>query len=473
MHNMKKVIIAMVALLVVAGGAFGAFLAVKNKSDKETQKQVSELADNVLFNFDSDSITEINFDCPDGQYKAIHEDDGWKLEGEEFVIDQTYMSALLTLVSDFTAETNYGEADSSKKAMYGLENPAETITLTDGTNNYKIYVGNITPTNDYYYIMVEGKDKVYTVDSIQGSVLKASRMMLKAKDLIPYGDGEIKQITVKKDGKITYQLTYDEESSTWSLPEEYSNLPFDQTAVSSMTTSLTRLEAQQMLEENLEDLSKYGFDKPLAEVTIKGIDGTEKSFLISGKQDENKTYTYLLQTDTNQVQTYYISDLNFANYTPVKFLPDSVTTASMYSVTGVDFTYGDIQDSFTMNMTDRILEMNGQEIDIKKTDTSTAFQNFYNSFSVLIFTDTDVEATPDNSEPLLTAVYHVTDGTDIKIDFVDAGNDKCYIFKDDVYTGGIVDMTRLTGKNSVQSFYNSFCEYAGIVQTVRSQPTIE
>ena len=195
--------------------------------------------------------------------------------------------------------------------------------------------------------------------------------------------------------------------------------------------------------------------------------------MISGKQDENKTYTYLLQTDTNQVQTYYISDLNFVNYTPVKFLPDSVTTASMYSVTGVDFTYGDIQDSFTMNMTDRILEMNGQEIDIKKTDTSTAFQNFYNSFSVLIFTDTDVEATPDNSEPLLTAVYHVTDGTDIKIDFVDAGNDKCYIFKDDVYTGGIVDMTRLTGKNSVQSFYNSFCEYAGIVQTVRSQPTIE
>lgn len=59
---MKKVIIAMVALLVVAGGSFGAFFAVKNKSDKETQKQVSELADNVLFSFDSDSITEINFD---------------------------------------------------------------------------------------------------------------------------------------------------------------------------------------------------------------------------------------------------------------------------------------------------------------------------------------------------------------------------------------------------------------------------
>lgn len=467
---MKKVIIAMVALLVVAGGSFGAFLAVKNKSDNETKKQVSELADNALFSFDSDSITEINFDCPDGQYRAVHEDDTWKLDSGEFTIDQTYMSTLLTLVSDFTAETNFGEADSSKKAMYGLENPAETITLTDGTNSYKIYVGNITPTNDYYYIMVEGKDKVYTVDSIQGSVLKVSRMMLKAKDLIPYDNGEIQQITVRKDGKTMYDLTFDSETSTWSLPEEYSNLPFDQTAVTSMLTTLTRLEAQQMLEENLEDLSKYGFDKPVAEVTVKGLDGTEKSFLTGGKNDENRTYTYLLQKDSNQVQTYYISDLNFLNYTPVHFLPDSFTSAGIYDVTGFEFTFRDNQDSFKMNMTDRTLEVNGEAIDIEKTETYTTFQNFYNSFSVLIFTDTDVEAKPDNSEPLITVVYHVNDGTDLKIDFVDAGDNKCYIFKNDVYTGGLIDMAKINGKNSVRTFYDSFCEYAGIIKTVRNMP---
>lgn len=467
---MKKVIIAMIALLVVAGGSFGAFLAVKNKSDNETKKQVSELADNVLFSFDSDSITEINFDCPDGHYKAIHEDDKWKLDDDEFTIDQTYITALLTLVSDFTAETNFGEADNSKKTMYGLENPSETITLTDGTNNYKIYVGNITPTNDYYYIMVEGKDKVYTVDSVQGSVLKTSRMMLKAKNLIPYDNGEIQQITVKKDGKTIYDLNFDSETSTWALSDEYSNLPFDQTAVTSMLTSLTRLEAQQLLEENLEDLSKYGFDKPSAEVTVKGLDGTEKSFLISGKQDENRTYTYLLQKDSNQVQTYYISDLNFANYTPVHFLPDSFTIAGMYDVTGFEFTYGEINDSFKMNMTDRTLEVNGKEIDIQKSETSTTFQNFYNSLSVLIFKDTDIDATPDNSEPLITVVYHVNNGKDLKVDFVDAGDNQCYVFKNDVYTGGLIDISRINGKNSVRSFYDAFCEYAGIIKTVRNMP---
>lgn len=468
---MKKVIISVVALLIVAGGSFGAFLAVKNKSDKETKQQASELADNVLFSFDDESIKEINFECPDGQYKAVVNDDGdWKLESGEFALDQTYIDALLTLVSDFTAETNYGEADSSKKSMYGLENPSETITLSDGTNNYKIYVGNISPTNDYYYIMVEGKDKVYTVDSVHGSVLKASRLMIKSKELIPYKNNEIKQITVKKDGKTVYDLTFDTESSTWSLPKEYSNLPFDQTAVTSMLTTVTRLEAQQLLEENLDDFSKYGFDKPVAEVTVKGIDGTEQNILVSGKTDENKTYSYALIEDTNQVQMYYFSDLDFVDNKPIDFLPDSTTVATMYDVTGFDLTFGDINDSFTMDIANNILKVNGKEADIKNSENSTDFQNFYNALSILIFTETDVDASPDNSEPLLSAVFHVNDGTDIKIDLVDAGNDKCYVFKDDVYTGGLIDMSRITGKTSVRSFYDTFFEIAGILKTVQSQP---
>lgn len=467
---MKKVIIAMVALLVVAGGSIGAFLSVKKKSDEETRKQQIQEADNILFNFDSESITEISFDCPDGIYTIRNDEDTWKLDSGEFTVDTTYVQALLTLVSDFTAETNYGKADSSKKSMYGLDNP-EIITLSDGTDSYKIYVGSISPTNDYYYIMIEGKDNVYTVDSVQGSVLKSSRMMLKAKDFIPYSDTEIKQITVKKDGKVTYDLTFDTETSTWSLPEEYSNLPFDQTAVTSMITTLTRLEAQQMLDEYLEDLSKYDFDKPSAEVTIKGLDGTEKNILISGKIDENRTYTYVLLQDSNQVETYYISDLNFINYTPLKFLPDSVTTASIYSVTGFETSFNGNQDSYTLNMTDRQLEMNGKTVDIENNEISTAFQNFYNAFSILIFTDIDIKASPDNSEPFLTVVYHVNDGSDLKIDLVDAGNDKCYVFKDDVYTCGLIDMNRITGKNSMQSFYNSFCERAGILKTVQPQPS--
>ena len=210
---------------------------------------------------------------------------------------------------------------------------------------------------------------------------------------------------------------------------------------------------------------------PVAEVTVKGLDGTEQNVLVSGKTDENKTYTYALIEDSNQVQVYYFSDLNFTDYKPVDFLPDSTTTATMYDVTGFDLTFGDINDSFTMNMTDRTLKMNGKETDIENNENSTAFQNLYNALSILIFTETDVNASPDNSEPLLSAVFHLNDGTDIKIDLVDAGNDKCYVFKDDTYTGGLIDMSRITGKTSVKSFYDTFCEVAGILKTVQPQPS--
>ncbi|MDE6101657.1 MAG: hypothetical protein K2F73_01575, partial [Ruminococcus sp.] len=86
---MKKVIIAMVVLLVVAGGSIGAFLSVKKKSDEETRKQQIQEADNILFNFDSESITEISFDFPDGIYTIRNDENTWKLDSDEFTVDTT------------------------------------------------------------------------------------------------------------------------------------------------------------------------------------------------------------------------------------------------------------------------------------------------------------------------------------------------------------------------------------------------
>ncbi|MDE5584168.1 MAG: DUF4340 domain-containing protein [Ruminococcus sp.] len=470
---MKRVIIATIALLVVAGASFGAFFAVKNKSDKETQQKNIQTADKVLFDFDSDSVTEVVFNCADGEYKVIKDDDGkWSLDNKEFAIDQTYMQALCTFASELTAEDSFGEADSSKKTMYGLDSP-ETITFYDGTDEYKIYVGNITPTNDYYYVMAEGKNNIYTVDSINGSVFKTSRLMMKAKDLIPYGDTEIQQITLEKDGKTVYDLKFDSETSMWSLPSEYSKLPFDQTAVTAMITSLTRLEAEQLLDEYLEDLSKYGFDKPAAQLTVKGKDGTERKLIISSKKANNNTYTYVLDTSSNQVQTYYVSDLSFMNYTPLRFMPDSVTTAGIYSVTDFKLDFEDIHSSFNLNMTDRKLKIDGNDVDIENAENSTTFQYFYNAMSVLVITDIDIKAKPDNSEPLLTVEYDLSDGTHTKVQFVEADDIKCYVFIDDEYTGAMIDTAVLTGKNSVRSFYRNLCEMTGIVKTVQQQPSAE
>ena len=459
---MKKPLISVIVLAVLAGGSCGAFLMVKNKNDAESQKQQEQIDGKHLFSFNADDIQTIVFECADGKYTVTHSEKKWSLDSGEFLLDQDYMQNICTYMSELTAEKDYGEATGENKTMYGLDSP-NSITLSDGSSEYKIYVGSISPTGDFYYIMKDGINNVYTVPSLEGSVLKTSRMMLKSKDLIPYGDNELKEIIVKRDGKTAFDITFDPESYQWSLPDEYKNLTFDQTAVSPMTTSLTRLEAEEILEENLDNLSKYGFDKPVAEVIVKGLDGTEKTILISDYKADSNPYSYVLLKDSNQVETYYTSDLDFINYTPVNFLLDSISLANLYTIDSFEFVLGDISNSFEISMEDTKLSCNGEEINFTDVETSTLFQNFFNALASFTLTDADVSADPVLENPLLSAVFHNQDGTQTSLDLVKKDDENCYVFIDGKYDGAIASQKRLSGKNSIKEFYSSFCEKTGVI----------
>ena len=455
---MKKIIIAMVALLAAAGVSFGVLHNVRQKSQEETRQQQIEAENKVLFSFDDESVSEVSISCDDGNFSMICDDGNWKLkDSNDFLVDQDYLKNLCLFCASMKASDDLGEANDSKKAEYGLDSP-DRITFTAGNDNYTVYVGNISPTSNYYYVMTEGRNNIYTVDSLSGSVLKISRMFLKSKDLIPYGDDDIYGITLKKDGKTIFDLKYDESSSTWSLPAKYSELPFDTTQVTMLITTLTRLEAQQMLEENLEDKSVYGLDKPYAEMTITGSDGTSRTLVFTTRRDKTNTYTYVLLKDIDQIELYFASDVDFMDYTPLNFLATDYWLADIYGITGFEFSFGEYENSFELDMTNRKLSVDGKSADIENSDNSLAFQNFFNALSMVTITELDMDAKPDCEEPVLTAVYHNSDGSDKTVQLVDAGDDKCYLFIDGEYTGAKISANELTGKNSVSSFYRMFMD---------------
>lgn len=456
---MKKNVIALVVLLAAAGGSVGAYLAVKNKKDDETKQYQEQIADLNLFNFDAESINKIEFISSEGEYTAELIDSQWQLtSGDDFALDQDYINLLCTYAGELTAETSY----SGNKADYGLDDAnASTIVLSGGGQSYTLHIGNVSPTSDYYYVSVGDKSQIYAVSSLYGSEFSTDRLMLKAKDLVPYDDYEISEIIIKKNGEITCELKYDPEAYSWSLPEEYSGLTFDNTAVTSMVNSMTRLEAEQMLDENLEDLSKYGFDDPYAEITIKGLDGTERVITI-GSAYNGGTYTNVLIGDDNQVEAYYTADLSFADKTPFDFLADTVYNPSMYEITGLDLTFGGKEYNITVDTNESKGTFNGAEFDMNIMNVSTAFQNFYSSFTTVILSGIDINADPALDEPLLTAVYHCSDGTDFTYQIVAGENENCYIFNDGKYTGMLLASSRLTGKNSVQSFLEKFISTANL-----------
>ncbi len=456
---MKKIFIGLIALIFLSGASIGFYLAAKHNKDKEKEQTKLELADNVLFSFDPYSPTKIVFSKGNEVYTAEKTDDAWTLSTDEFKLDQTYFQLICTYLSDLKAETNYGSVTDEKLAMYGLDDPDKVeITVPSGTHT--IYVGGESPTGDYYYVTVDGKNNVYAIDSQQGSVLKLDRLLLKNKMIVPYSLYDIKQVTTYKDGKVLCDLTFDTDAQTWSLPKEYSELELDQTAVTAALNDLVRLEAEEMLDEKLDDLSKYGFDKPYGDIVVKGIDGSEHHILLSANEDD-PTYCFAL-IDDEQVELYYKADLTLSQALPYNYIVHNYVSANSYNVSSFKFSYIGNNDTCEVDIENMKCKYNGKDVDFDSTENYVAFNNFFNSFAILKFTGTDTDAKPELKDPVMTAEYGFKDGKTLKIDLVKGGEKNYYVFRDGKYIGAYVDESMLTGRDSLSEFYIKFKKLAGI-----------
>lgn len=456
---MKKIIIALIALVLMAGASIGFYLAAKDHKDKTKQQAKEELAENVLFNFDPYSPTKIVFSKGSESYTAEKTDDVWTLSNNEFALDQDYCQLVCTYLSDLKATTNYGAVTDEKLAMYGLDAP-DKIELTNPSGTHTICIGSESPTGEYYYVTVDGKKNVYAVDAKHGSVLKLDRLLLKDKMIVPYSLYDIKQITTYKDGKVLCDLTLDTDTQMWSLPKEYSDIELDQTAVTAALNNLVRLEAEEMLDEKLDDLSKYGFDKPYGDVVVKGKDGSEHHILISANEDD-PTYCFVL-IDDEQVELYYKDDLDIAQALPYNYIVRNYVSASSTNVNSFKFSYMGNTDTCEVDISNMECKYNGKDVDFGPTENYVAFNNFFTALSVLKFTGTDVNAKPELKDPFMTAEYSFNDGKTMKIDLVKGEDTNYYVFRDGKYIGAYVDETSLTGRNSVSEFYIKFKKLAGI-----------
>ncbi len=447
---MKKLIISIVILTVIAAGSLTAFFIVKNKHDSEVQAESSLTNEYDMFGFEADAITNAHFKCPDGEYSAvIDENSVWHLsDSDDFVISSTYVQNVCTYMASLTAEKDYGEADDEKKALYGLDDPVE-ITLSDGTSDYTIYVGDADPTNSYYYVMASGKDKIYAISNIYGSVLSTTRLMLKDTNLIPYGDSDMESIEVIRDGSTAYKLIYDPDKASWSMPDEYPLLSVDTTAVDAMITVLTRVTVLQFYDENLEDLSEYGFDEPDAELIVKGLDGTQRHVIFS-YYGNNDSITYGLFED-GQVATFNAGDVDFIEDMPVEFLSENVYNKVEYDVLGIDISAGDSSMILSIDSETGKYEADGKSFS-DNTDAQTAYLNLYKSLNNIKIKSLDVSIKPTLSEPVLSITYNMRDGSEFKFDVCRGEDDDCYTFIDGKYTGAVVDYYAITGDNSPYSF---------------------
>lgn len=111
---------------------------------------------------------------------------------------------------------------------------------------------------------------------------------------------DVAELTAEnKNGSFTYYRDTETGKETFGI-KELDGLELNENMVSDLAEDAAQLTAYKSVEENAEDLAKYGLEEPEAVFTVKFSDGEERAFEIGDEAPQNR-YRYLKEKDSNDV----------------------------------------------------------------------------------------------------------------------------------------------------------------------------
>ena len=288
----KGILILLAVLILLVAVYFG--LRTWNAQQEEKAQEEQEAATVHVTDTSAEDIVSLKFNVGNGDLEFSKEDDQWYYTPDkDFPLQQSYPEDMAETVGSITAGRELTDGDSID--AYGLDEPAYTIEYTDADGNTtELLFGDMT--GDDYYVMLNGNDTVYTVNS---SVIDPFNYtlddMARLDDYPSIGSGNLVKEVITQNGGTT---TYDSEDEDQAE---------DIAAVAGGLGAVSLSEAADYSVED-EDLDVYGLDEDsriTVEVTYTQDDEEQLLTLYIGNEDGSGN-RYVMLNDSRIV--YLISD---------------------------------------------------------------------------------------------------------------------------------------------------------------------
>ena len=285
----KGILILLAVLILLVAVYFG--LRTWNAQQEEKAQEEQEAATVHVTDTSAEDIVSLKFNVGNGDLEFSKEDDQWHYTPDkDFPLQQSYPEDMAETVGSITAGRELTDGDSID--AYGLD---YTIEYTDADGNTtELLFGDMT--GDDYYVMLNGNDTVYTVNS---SVIDPFNYtlddMARLDDYPSIGSGNLVKEVITQNGETT---TYDSEDEDQAE---------DIAAVAGGLGAVSLSEAADYSVED-EDLDVYGLDEDsriTVEATYTQDDEEQLLTLYIGNEDGSGN-RYVMLNDSRIV--YLISD---------------------------------------------------------------------------------------------------------------------------------------------------------------------
>ena len=286
----KRNILIICAVLVLLVGAY-VFAVNYTPASDAPQADTPKAESIVLFEKDSASLTKIVFEN-DTPFTLVKSGESWGIEGKNVEILQdkalsiTYNAAYISAVSKIEKAENLSD--------FGLDKPL-AVTAYFGEESQKFLLGSKTPTDNYYYFKLDGKDEVYTVSEYTADIFFKTPSSVRDLNVVSLEVTDILGFEITSPSetlKVDYApLKEGEENpyntlSIWDITSPFVHKAENEKVVEKLVTPASSVIAEAIVEDSPASLSKYGLDTT---VTIKTPD---KNIMLKVGSANGVNYAY-------------------------------------------------------------------------------------------------------------------------------------------------------------------------------------
>lgn len=274
---MKNKTVKMVLAVVVLGVCCGAYAGVKTYVAHQEQKESEEDSEEstTVFTASTDNIKSLNFMVDDTETTFEKDDDSWvKKDETDFPVNQTTLDSAASAIASVDSDRVLEDVDDLSE--YGLDSPSNTIKIVtksdeeDGDDiTTTLYVGDENSSTSQYYVRKDDDEKtVYLIDSSCVEPFTKSLNDYAQMEDFPAISNTDTITKISVDGDNSYELSKDEDTSTWSVKGSEDEEKADSATVSSLVSSFGSMAYSSLADYKCDDKSKYGLDKPYATITV-------------------------------------------------------------------------------------------------------------------------------------------------------------------------------------------------------------
>jgi hypothetical protein len=274
---MKKLII-----LAACFAGLAAFVYFYEIAGKEARDQAEELQQSVL-RIEQDKIRSIEIDRKGDDPVLLEKADGtWVIRKPiDALADGSTVDTMLRNLTAAKRDRTLEAPAESERKTYGLDEPGVRIRVDADGTVATLLVGSKDFSGSKLYVQLEGSPDVMVTSTSLETAVEKSPFDWRSKDALKFDRAKVEEIQIQRPNEA---VEFQKRDGTWYLeaPEKEAA---DEAKVTSFLSTLEFAKAAQFVEEDPQDLGKYGLDHPGASVRLREAGSETWQQLDLGKAD--------------------------------------------------------------------------------------------------------------------------------------------------------------------------------------------